>query len=39
MSNAIATTKLNKDLNGIEIYFSVFPTEGTRNTLKKHGFR
>ena len=37
--NYIATKELNKELNGVEIYFSVYPLAGTKETLKKYGFR
>lgn len=36
---SIAKKELNQDLNGIEIYFHVLPLKGTRETLKKEGFR
>lgn len=35
----IARKELNTELNGIEIYFNVFPIDGTRETLKKNGFK
>lgn len=35
----IARIENNKNLNGIEIYFSVYPITGTRETLKKNGFK
>lgn len=38
-TNLIADVKENKEQNGIEIYFRVYPIEGTRNTLKDNGFR
>ena len=38
-NNTIATIKENKELNGIEIYFVVYPISGTRENLKKNGFR
>lgn len=38
-NNYIATKELNKELNGIELYFSVYPLAGTKETLKKYGFR
>ena len=40
MSNKyIATKVINEELNGVEIYFTVYPLSGTRETLKKNGFR
>lgn len=38
-NNTIATLTENKELKGIEIYFTVYPISGTRDTLKKNGFR
>lgn len=35
----IAEKKINKELNGIEIYFFVYPLEGTKKTLKEGGYR
>lgn len=35
----IANMKKNEEKNGIEIYFVVYPIQGTKNTLKKYGFR
>ncbi len=35
----IAEKKENKELNGIEIYFGVYPLAGTKENLKKYGFR
>lgn len=35
----IAKKEINKELNGIEIYFYVYPITATRETLKKGGFR
>jgi hypothetical protein len=35
----IATIKNNEAQNGIEIYFKVYPLTGTKETLKKNGFR
>ena len=37
--NNIARFEKNEKLNGIEIYFAVYPLVGTRNTLKKYGYR
>ena len=39
MTNTIARKEITKELNGIEIYFYVYPLAGTRETLKKSGFR
>ena len=39
MKNTIAKKVINEELNGVELYFSVFPVEATRETLKKNGFR
>lgn len=39
MTKYIARFEKNEKLNGIEIYFSVYPLVGTRNTLKKYGYR
>lgn len=36
---SIAKKELNKDLNGIELYFIVYPLKGTRETLKKEGYK
>jgi len=36
---SIAKKELNKDLNGVELYFIVYPLKGTRETLKKEGFK
>lgn len=36
---SIAKKVINEELNGIEIYFAVYPLKGTRETLKKEGFR
>lgn len=38
-TNYIATKELNKELNGVELYFFVYPLAGTKETLKKYGFR
>ena len=35
----IATKKENNVQNGIEIYFTVYPLTGTKEVLKKNGFR
>jgi hypothetical protein len=35
----IATKVINEELNGVELYFSVYPISGTKETLKKNGFR
>lgn len=35
----IAKIKKNEEKNGVEIYFNVYPLEGTKETLKKNGFR
>ena len=35
----IAEIKHNEEKNGIEIYFSFYPITGTRENLKKYGFR
>ena len=35
----IARFEKNEKLNGIEIYFAVYPLVGTRDTLKKYGYR
>lgn len=37
--NYIAAKKENKQLNGVELYFAVYPLNGTKETLKKAGFR
>lgn len=39
MTNTIAKKVINEELNGVEIYFSVFPIQATRENLKKNGFR
>lgn len=39
MKKYIAEKKENKELNGVELYFSVYPLDGTKETLKKNGFR
>lgn len=39
MKKYIAEKKENKELNGVELYFSVYPLNGTKETLKKNGFR
>lgn len=36
---SIAKKELNNELNGIEIYFVVYPLKGTRETLKHEGFK
>jgi len=38
MKKYIAEKKENKELNGVELYFSVYPLAGTKETLKKAGF-
>lgn len=35
----IAEKRENKELNGIELYFAVYPLDGTKQNLKKYGFR
>lgn len=35
----ICKKEINEELNGVELYFSVFPITATRNTLKANGFR
>lgn len=35
----IAKKEINKELNGIEIYFNVYPLNATCETLKNNGFR
>ncbi len=35
----IAKKELNKEKNGVEVYFCVYPLNGTRENLKKRGFR
>jgi len=37
--NTIARKELNNELNGVEIYFNVYPLASTRASLKEHGFR
>ena len=37
--NTIARMEINQELNGVEIYFSVFPTKATRDNLKANGFK
>lgn len=37
--STIATIKNNEAQNGIEIYFKVYPLSGTKETMKKNGFR
>lgn len=39
MAATIAKKVINEELNGVELYFSVFPLLGTKDTLKKNGFR
>ena len=39
MTQYIARFEENKALNGIEIYFMVYPLVGTRDTMKKYGYR
>ena len=39
MTQYIAKFEENKALDGIEIYFNVYPLAGTRDTLKKYGYR
>ena len=39
MTNTIARKEINKEQNGVEIYFYVYPITATRETLKKGGFR
>lgn len=36
---SIAKKELNKELNGVELYFIVYPLKGTRETLKHEGFK
>lgn len=38
-TNTIAKKVINEELNGVEIYFSVFPLVATRENLKKNGFK
>lgn len=38
-STMIAEIKRNEEKNGIEIYFKVYPLVGTKETMKKYGFR
>ena len=35
----IATKKINEELNGVELYFNVFPINGTKKTMRDAGFR
>jgi len=37
--STIAEIKNNESQNGIEIYFKVYPLTGTKETMKKNGFR
>lgn len=37
--STIAEIKNNESQNGIEIYFKVYPLSGTKETMKKNGFR
>ena len=39
MANYICEKKENNEQNGIELYFSVYPLTGTKETLKNYGFR
>lgn len=39
MNNYICEKRNNEELNGVELFFTVYPLAGTRETLKKHGFR
>ena len=39
MTQYIARLEENKELNGIEIYFMVYPLVGTRDTMKEYGYR
>lgn len=39
MRKYIAEKKNNEELNGVELYFCVYPLSGTKETLKKYGFR
>ena len=39
MTSTIARKEINKEQNGVEIYFYVYPITATRETLKKGGFR
>lgn len=39
MQNTIARKEINKEKNGVELYFNVYPIKATRETLKKNGFR
>lgn len=36
---SIAKKELNQELNGVELYFIVYPLKGTRETLKHEGFK
>lgn len=38
-NKSIAKKELNNELNGVEIYFAVYPLKGTRETLKREGFK
>ena len=38
-NTTIARKEQNTEKNGIEIYFAVYPLNGTRETLKNNGFR
>ena len=35
----IARMEINQELNGVELYFSTFPTKATRDNLKANGFK
>lgn len=37
--NTIARIEINQELNGVELYFSVFPIKATRDNLKANGFK
>lgn len=39
MKKYIAEKKENKELDGVELYFAVYPLKGTKENLKKFGFR
>lgn len=38
-NKSIAKKELNTELNGVELYFIVYPLKGTRETLKREGFK
>lgn len=37
--NTIARIEFNQELNGVELYFSIFPLKATRDNLKANGFK